>query len=241
MTQPLLTVSNLTKSFHPDGRNPVLKDLSFTAHKGRFLCILGPSGCGKTTLLKTIAGFLPPTGGTVEVAGRPVTRPGPDRCMVFQEDALFPWLTINVAFAIPGKKKRRLELARFHLHAVGLSHAATHLPHQLSGGMKQRAALARALALSPQILLMDEPFGSLDTQAKAQMQKLLLTLWAQLAQTILFVTHDPTEAATLADKVLIMGNGRIEKTMEINLQRPRNRKDVELFRKANELEEELKV
>jgi NitT/TauT family transport system ATP-binding protein len=169
--RPALTVRNLSKVFHMDsGYATVLDGIEFRIGAGELVCILGPSGCGKSTLLKIAAGFIPPSGGSIEVGGRTIKKPGPDRCVVFQEDALFPWLTVaeNIAFGakkIMGKKKLATEVDRY-LEMVGLSAFKDYLPKEISGGMKQRVALARVLILKPKVLLMDEPFGALDAQTR---------------------------------------------------------------------------
>lgn len=230
LASPELKIHRLNKVFHMNGyETNVLRDVSFEVPPGGFLCILGPSGCGKTTLLKLIAGFMAPSSGTVEISGRKVRRPGPDRCVVFQEDALFPWLTVaeNVAFGVKGRmpaRRIRSEVARY-LEMVGLGACGNYLPGEISGGMKQRVALARVLILKPQVLLLDEPFGALDAQTREEMQRLLLALWKELSHTILFITHDLGEAITLADRILIMDKnpGRIRLDVPVGLSRPRKR------------------
>lgn len=226
----LLEITGLSK-IYPEGGDArrVLSDINITALAGEFLCILGPSGCGKTTLLKLIAGFLPASSGAIRLNGKKIEKPGPDRCFVFQEDALFPWLTVaeNIDFGLKtrekDRKKRKVEVDRY-LDLVGLRDFRNHLPHQISGGMKQRVALARVLILSPHVLLMDEPFGALDAQTREEMQRLLLSLWKQFSRTIFFVTHDVTEAITLADRILILSDqpGRITADISVPLARPRN-------------------
>ncbi|MFD9127212.1 ABC transporter ATP-binding protein [Kitasatospora sp. NPDC059571] len=189
-------------------------ELELTA--GSFTAVLGPSGCGKSTLLNAVAGFVRPTAGRVLVDGRPVAGPGPDRGMVFQHYALFPWLTArgNVEFALkrlglPRAERRRRALAA--LADVELVDGAEKYPAQLSGGMQQRVALARALAAEPDVLLMDEPFGALDALTRTRMQNLLLRLWRRTGTTVLFVTHDLDEALALAERVLVLGGkpGRV--------------------------------
>lgn len=214
---------------------PVLEDIHFRVARGEFVCVIGRSGCGKSTLLKVLAGFIPPSSGKVLLNGHPVTRPGPDRGMVFQEDALFPWLTVreNVAFGLRGKGWSGTKIhaqVDESLSLVGLSGFHDHLPREISGGMKQRVALARVLVLQPQVLLMDEPFAALDAQTREEMQNLLLTLWRRLQQTIVFVTHDVTEAGTLADRVLVMSKapGRIHRELRVDLPRPRRRDQNDL-------------
>lgn len=223
-----LEVSAVRKLFHSDiGCRMVLDDLNFNIGKGEMVCILGRSGCGKTTLLKILSGFIPPTSGSLALNGQPITAPGPERCMVFQEDALFPWLTVreNVAFGLRGNDiDSKWEVERF-LDLVGLGEFGDYLPNQISGGMKQRVSLARVLIMKPKVLLMDEPFGALDMQTREEMQDLLLSLWKIFANTILFVTHDVYEAVTLADRILLMDKdpGRIRSDIAVPLPRPRNR------------------
>lgn len=229
--EPCLSALGLSAAFESrGGPDIVLQDISFQIAPGEFVCLIGPSGCGKTTLLNIIAGFLKPTSGIIRVNGMPVVRPGPDRCVVFQQDALFPWLTVeeNVAFGLrrSTKSKKKVRQAVNHiLDIVGLLPFKNYLPNTISGGMKQRVALARVLVMQPRILLMDEPFGALDAQSREDMQDLLLELWSKLKPTIFFVTHDLTEALVLADRILIMARspGRIINDIVVPLARPRKR------------------
>jgi NitT/TauT family transport system ATP-binding protein len=208
-----------------------VKDLSFTVHDGEFLCILGKSGCGKTTCLHLAAGFEFPTSGAVLAKGDPVSGPGPDRAMIFQSPALLPWMSVykNV---ILGPKCRHepqyAELADSLLEEVGLSRFANAFPYQLSGGMRQRVAIVRALIGQPEVLIMDEPFGALDAQTRLGMQEMLLSIWERRKTTIMFVTHDVDEALFLADRVLIMSPhpGRVREALVVDLPRPR---DYRLF------------
>jgi len=198
------------------------------AEQGEFLSILGPSGCGKTTSLRMMAGFEQPTAGEVRDGGRPVRGPGPERAVVFQEPALFPWLSVwdNI---VAGPRARGVEperfgtLARKYLELMGLEGFEHHYPAQLSGGMRQRVAIARVLVLQPGVLLMDEPFGSLDAQTRSLMQELLLRVWEQLHWTVAFITHDVEEAVFLADVIYVMTArpGRIKHRAVIDLPRPR--------------------
>ena len=247
-TAPILRVQGLRKSFQVgDMRRTVLQDVSFDAAAGEFICILGPSGCGKSTLLKIIAGFLPADRGEVRERGRPVRKPGPDRCVVFQEDGLFPWLTVeeNIGFGLKrrvrGRKARKAEVDGF-LESVGLSGYGRHLPREISAGMKQRVALARALILKPQLLLMDEPFGALDAQTREEMQDLLLVLWRRFSHTILFVTHDINEAVTLADRILVMGkrSGNIRCEQTVSLERPRMKESGEFHQFYRRMRDQLR-
>jgi ABC-type nitrate/sulfonate/bicarbonate transport system ATPase subunit len=194
-----------------------------------FVTILGPSGCGKSTLLRLIAGLDRPTTGQILLNGKPVRAPGADRGMVFQSYTLFPWLTVadNIAFGLREKgvaRERRGEIVREWLGRIGLNGFADHYPKQLSGGMQQRTAIARALANDPAILLLDEPFGALDNQTRALMQELLLGIWERERKTVLFVTHDIEEAIFLASRVIVMTArpGRIKADLPIDLPHPRH-------------------
>ncbi len=230
----VLDVEQVSKRFVTNGSGDitVLQNISFTVRRGEFICILGRSGCGKSTLLNILAGFMPPSAGVVRLNGRPAGHPGPDRCVVFQEDALFAWLTVkeNIAFGLKGRamtrREKEREVDRF-LSLVGLTDFADYLPAEISGGMKQRVSLARVLILQPEILLMDEPFAALDAQTREEMQDLLLRLWSELSHTIVFVTHDVGEAALLADRVLLFDRapGRIKEEIRIALPRPRQKED----------------
>ncbi|HEX3952172.1 MAG TPA: ABC transporter ATP-binding protein [Stellaceae bacterium] len=216
---------------YPGADAPVaaLADIDFAAEPGRFVVLVGPSGCGKSSLLMMLAGLRQPTAGTVLCAGRPVTGPDPDRIgVVFQEANLFPWLTAldNVAFPLtlrhvkPAERRRR---ARDMLRLVGLEEFAARYPHELSGGMRQRVAIARGLVQDPPVLLMDEPFAALDEQTRMSMGEELLRIWSQTRKTVVFVTHSLTEAVYLADEVLVMSArpGRIIDRIAIDLERPR--------------------
>lgn len=228
--RPILEIRDLGKVFKADSSFlTVLSEISFDVAHGEMLCLLGPSGCGKTTLLKILAGFLQPDTGRIRLQGRPVGGPGPKRCMVFQEDALFPWLTVSENIAMGLKKKRMVrrkknEMVSRYLDMVGLYAFRNYLPRQISGGMKQRVALARVLILEPEVLLMDEPFAALDAQSREEMQQQLLDLWARICPSIVFVTHDVREAVTLADRVIVMDKtpGRVKAEVPIRLERPRS-------------------
>jgi len=225
-----LTAKDVRKVFRVKNKETVALDqLSLEVRSGELVTIVGTSGCGKSTFLRMVAGLIDTTAGTIEVDGRPVTGPGPDRGMVFQSYTLFPWLTTldNIKFVL---KKQRLkaqeqdEIARYYLNLVGLAGFEKAYPAQLSGGMKQRVAIARALAYNPAILLMDEPFGALDAQTRELMQELLLRVWTESQTTILFITHDVDEAIFLADRVYVMSArpGRIKREIEVTLPRPRD-------------------
>ena len=227
---PILAVQAVSKRFAVgDGEIEALGRIDLAVALGQFVCLVGASGCGKSTLLRVIAGFEEPTTGRVAVRGAPITRPGRDRSMVFQDYALFPWMSVrdNIAF---GPRQRRLPKAEIggavdkYLKLVGLERFAARYPSQLSGGMKQRVAIARVLANDPDILLMDEPFGALDALTREQLQRELLQIWARTGVTILFVTHSVEEAVLLGDRVLVMsaGPGQIDCDMAIDLPRPRD-------------------
>jgi ABC-type nitrate/sulfonate/bicarbonate transport system ATPase subunit len=247
-------VEGVHKSFDLDGRSmPALLDVSLEIHAGELLCLLGPSGCGKSTLLNIVAGFLPPTRGRVLVGGAPVTGPGPERGVVFQEYVLFPWLTVaqNIEFGprLMGTPAAGcLEIAARYLEMVGLTAHASKFPAQLSGGMKQRVAIARALANDPAIVLMDEPFGALDAQTREVMQEELSRIQRVEHKTIVFVTHSIREAVYLADRVVVMTSppGRIKEIFTIKLPEPRDRFVPEFTRYEREItrlvkEEVMKV
>lgn len=211
----------------------VLDNINFQIKPGSFVCLLGPSGCGKSTLLNAIAGFIPPNQGYILVDKNQVTKPGADRGFVFQQYSLLPWKTTfqNVEFGLRIKgisKKERHQLVNEYLNRVGLYQHRNSYPHQLSGGMQQRASIVRALVNSPSVLLMDEPFGALDAQTRHMMQELLMEIWSDLRTTVLFVTHDIEEAIFLGDRILIMGvnPGHIKADLEINLKRPRHIDDM---------------
>lgn len=205
-----------------------VEETSIRIEPGEFVCILGPSGCGKSTLLNTVAGYVKPNSGEVRVDGELITKPGPDRGMVFQQYSLFPWKTVkqNVAFGpkLAGQSVVGAEsIANTFLDMVGLTRFAHRYPAELSGGMQQRVGIARALANYPRVLLMDEPFGALDAQTRLMMQENLLKIWHEFGTTVVFITHDVDEAIFLADRVLIMSAspGRIIADLAVELPRPR--------------------
>ncbi len=229
MAESAIELTGVTKIF--GGAKPVkaLDDVTLTVEQGQFVAIVGPSGCGKSTILNLVAGFEEPTAGSVLVNGAPVAGPGPDRAVVFQEAALFPWLSVweNTVFSPKARSRPESEYdekARHFLARVGLSEFHDHLPAQLSGGMKQRVGLARTLVMEPQLFLMDEPFGALDAQTRIDMQELLLSVWDELRRTVVFITHDVDEAILLADMVFVMSArpGRIRSRVPIDLPRPRS-------------------
>lgn len=202
-----------------------VEETSIRIEPGEFVCILGPSGCGKSTLLNSVAGYVQPATGEVRVDGERITRPGPDRGMVFQQYSLFPWKTVreNVAFGPKIAGLPHEQVANTFLDMVGLTRFANRYPSELSGGMQQRVGIARALANYPRVLLMDEPFGALDAQTRFMMQENLLKIWSEFGTTVLFVTHDVDEAIFLADRVLVMSAspGRIIADLAVDLPRPR--------------------
>lgn len=210
------------------GKFVAVSEATLTAEAGTFVTIVGPSGCGKSSLLLAVAGLLQPAGGRVMVNGKPVAGPGRDRAMVFQDFALMPWRTVleNVRFGLELQRWNGEDLtarARRYVNLVGLSAFEQYHPHQLSGGMRQRVGIARALAVDPEILLLDEPFASLDAQTREEMGNELLAIWEQDKKTALFVTHSIDEAIFLGDQVVVMGKnpGRITEVMPIHLPRPR--------------------
>ena len=224
-----ITFEDVSKTYLGQTEVRTLDGISLTINEGEFVALLGPSGCGKSTLLNLLAGFEKTTEGTLLFDGETVTRPGPDRGVVFQEAALFPWLNVwqNVVFGpqVQGVARSEYESrARQLLKLVGLEAFAEALPVQLSGGMRQRVGIARVLAMSPRALLMDEPFGALDAQTRLSMQQLLLDVWQSLGTTVLFVTHDIDEAILLSDRICVMSArpGRIIRTIPIALARPRS-------------------
>jgi NitT/TauT family transport system ATP-binding protein len=230
-----LRVERLGKRFETDaGEVAALSDVSFQVHRRELMCVIGPSGCGKSTLGRIVAGLEEPSEGALLLDGEPIVGPCRDRGMVFQGYTLFPWRTVieNVAFGLEMAGKGRTEAeqeASAWVQLVGLAKFAEAYPHQLSGGMKQRVAIARALANKPQILVMDEPFGALDAQTRAQMQSYLLQIWKEVDVTILFVTHDLDETVYLADRVLVMGAhpGRVLEIVENPVPRPRDPSQLE--------------
>jgi ABC-type nitrate/sulfonate/bicarbonate transport system ATPase subunit len=209
-------------------RTRALAGATFDVKRNEFVSLIGSSGSGKSTILKIVGGLLRQTSGTVEVIGRPVTRPGPDRAVVFQSPGLMPWRTVhgNVCLALellhvpPGERDER---ATRYIELAGLAAFADHLPAELSGGMAQRVGLVRALAAEPQVLLMDEPFGALDAITRLQMQIELLRIWERDKRTVLFVTHAINEAILLSDRILVLGQGRVVHEVEVPLPRPRVR------------------
>jgi NitT/TauT family transport system ATP-binding protein len=224
-----LTLRSLSKTYfdpYAGAHVTAVHDVSLTVRQGEFVSIVGPSGCGKTTLLNMIAGFIPVSGGEILLDGRAVSGPGPERGVVFQSFALFPWKTVleNVAFGpkMRGLAKTECErIAREYLALAGLAQAADRYPNELSGGMQQRVGVVRALANNPDVLLMDEPFASVDAQTRMTLQEELTRIWQERRPTIIFITHDVGEAVFLADRVVVLSKGRVLKELEVPLARPR--------------------
>lgn len=228
----MITLDAVYKWYHrgKTALPPVLGELSFTVGEGGFICVLGPSGCGKTTLLNLVAGFIAPSQGQIFFRGKEIHGPGPDRGVVFQEATLFPWRTVwqNVAFGLEicGEKGQILQkTVRQHLELMGLTDHADKYPHTLSGGMRQKVAIARVLALDPQLLLMDEPFSALDANSRERLQDEVLRLWHNQRRTVLYVTHSVEEAAYLADRILILSDTAtgLYADIDVGLERPRDR------------------
>jgi NitT/TauT family transport system ATP-binding protein len=227
---PILELRNVGKTFAQNGRTiEAMRGANLVVKKGEFICLIGASGCGKSTLLRLAAGFDTPTSGEALMWGLPIAGPGPSRGMVFQDYGLFPWLSVrdNVGFGPKSRGRSRLEIRetteRF-IDLVGLSNFADLYPHQLSGGMKQRVAIARVLANDAELVLMDEPFGALDAMTRERLQDELAEIWSRTGLTVLFVTHAIEEAIFLADRVVVMspGPGRIDNEYPIDLKRPRD-------------------
>ncbi len=237
----VLEAKHLTRHFRTSqgGTAVALQDVSFQIHRREFVTVIGPSGCGKSTLVRLLAGLDDPTMGEILVDGKSVNGPGSDRGMVFQSYTLFPWLTVqkNVEFGLrmqgKGDNECRSQALQW-LEMVGLEAKGDHYPHQLSGGQKQRVAIARALAARPRVLLMDEPFGALDPETRAQMQSYLLQIWQNINITIVFITHDLDEAVLLADRILVLGaadgvhpGGHLKQFLDVPLPYPH---DVDVLR-----------
>ncbi|MGB0665003.1 MAG: ABC transporter ATP-binding protein [Pontibacterium sp.] len=225
-----MEVKGLTKRFKTrNGEVTALKDINLQIHKREFVCVIGPSGCGKSTLIRILAGLETASEGEVLLDGKAVTKPGPERGMVFQGYTLFPWLTVkeNIMFGLleSGQNKVSAEAdARQWADLIGLSKFENHYPNQLSGGMKQRVAIARALANQPKVLLMDEPFGALDAQTRAKMQAYLMEIWKNIDITVFFITHDLDEAVYLADRILVLkaNPGEVQELIEVPVPQPRS-------------------
>jgi ABC-type nitrate/sulfonate/bicarbonate transport system ATPase subunit len=229
----MVEIQGVSKSFQKTVKNHftelrALANVNLSIRENEFVSIIGPSGCGKTTLLKIIDGLIPCDSGGISINGKQVTTPGPDRAVVFQTFALLPWRTVlaNVEFSLELRRmprEERVNTARDYLKRVGLADFENHYPHELSGGMQQRAGLARALAVNPMILLMDEPFGSVDAQTRQLLQEELLELWQRERKTVIFVTHSMDEAVYLSDRVVVMTPrpGKVAEVLDVPLPRPR--------------------
>jgi NitT/TauT family transport system ATP-binding protein len=244
----VLEISNVHKDFETkNGVTKALQDVHLSIKKGDFVVLVGPSGCGKSTLLSIIAGLEKATSGHISKEGRPILDAGPDRMVMFQEAALFPWLKVvdNVEYGMKVKginKRERREKAMHYLRMVHLTRFASAYPHELSVGMRQRVALARALSMDSDMLLMDEPFAALDSQTKNILHAELQQIWGATKKTIIFVTHNVEEAVLLAERVIVMtaNPGRIKKEFRVQLPRPRNIEDIDLTRTVGQIVGELK-
>lgn len=232
-----LEVDHVSKVYTtPQGDYTVLEDVNLSVREGEFICVIGHSGCGKTTLLNMVSGFAHPTSGEVRLKGERITRPGPDRMVVFQNYSLLPWKTAfeNIYIAVnavyPEKSKQeKTEIVQKHLAMVGLEEAAHKKPGQLSGGMKQRVSIARALSICPEVLILDEPFGALDAITREELQDELLKIWEEHRATVMMITHDIDEALFLADRIVMMTNGpaaNIGEIMEVPFPHPRDRSQM---------------
>lgn len=234
MNDPFVLIENVSKVY-PTAQGPytVLEDVNLAVNEGEFICVIGHSGCGKSTLLNMVSGFASPTDGRVLVNGKLITKPGPDRMVVFQNYALLPWLTVfeNVYLAVDAvnptmREAEKRSIVRDHLAMVGLTEAQEKKPPQISGGMKQRVSIARALSITPEVLVLDEPFGALDAITKEELQEELLKIWNDHRCTVLMITHDIDEALFLADRLVMMTNGphaKIGEILTIPFPRPRDR------------------
>ena len=237
-TKGKVVIDNISISYFNRNKNVyALRDISTTINPGEFVCLLGPSGCGKSSLLNGIAGFVDPSKGQFYLDNKKIMGPSPEMGMVFQQYSLYPWKTVkeNIAFG-PSINNRGDEspekIAMNFLEMIGLSKYANHFPNELSGGMQQRVGIARALANYPDVLLMDEPFGALDSQTRIIMQENLLKLWREFKITVVFVTHDIDEAVFLADRILLMSTlpGKIKKDLKVDLPRPRDKETTDSSR-----------
>lgn len=250
LIKPLkLSIDGVSKWFREGVvQTHALDNVSLSVDEGEFVCLVGPSGCGKSTLLNMIAGLDFPDQGTIMADGKQVIEPGRDRMVMFQESALFPWLDVlgNVLFGLKLKPnltaKERVEVAQFYIQLVGLERYAKSNIHELSGGMRQRVALARSLAPNPRVLLMDEPFAALDAMTREQLYGDLQKIWAARKKTIVFVTHNVREAACLGDRVILFSPhpGRIREEFKIDLPRPRDINSPSLAEHATEITRALK-
>jgi NitT/TauT family transport system ATP-binding protein len=226
------------------GATNVLDDINLDVREGEFICLLGPSGCGKSTLLNIVGGFIKPSSGTVTIDGEPVTEPDPRRIFVFQERGVFPWLTVeeNIGFGLHRlPQKERDARITHYVQMVGLKGFERSYPRELSGGMKQRLEVARALAVNPDVLYLDEPFGALDSITRLQMRRELLRIWQAERKTVLFVTHDIEESVQLADRVVVLSTrpGRIRRIVDIDIPHPRDLSDPRYLQLRDEIFAEI--
>ena len=232
-------------AFQRDGKTtPVLNDISLEVAQGEFLCIVGPSGCGKSTLLSAMAGFLSPSSGQIRIDGQVVTGPDPRRIFVFQERGVFPWLTVegNIEFGLFALPRAERQSRIFHyIKMVGLTGFEKAYPAELSGGMKQRLEVARALAVNPDMLLLDEPFGALDSITRLTMRKELLRIWEAEGNTVVFVTHDIEEAVQLADRVVVLSDrpAKIQQIVKVDIPHPRDISSARYLELRNGIFEQL--
>jgi NitT/TauT family transport system ATP-binding protein len=239
----MVIIKGLSKKYTSQGAAvPALVDINLAIEEGEFICLLGPSGCGKSTLLKIIAGLIPASSGKITINDKPIDGPGPERAVVFQDYALFPWMTVrdNIEFGLEARRvpaALRRETSTKLLGVVGLSDFAERFPHHLSGGMKQRVSIARALAVDPSLLLMDEPFGALDAQTRQGLQDELLRIWREYKKTVIFVTHSIEEAIYLSDRIVVMTArpGRIKEIVTIAEPRPRDMTGPEMNQRQREV------
>ncbi|MBD2187246.1 ABC transporter ATP-binding protein [Pseudanabaena mucicola] len=234
---PFLVVDNVSKVYPtPRGPYTVLQDVNLTVYEGEFICVIGHSGCGKSTLLNMVAGFNRPTTGEICLRSKPIVRPGPDRMVVFQNYSLLPWMTAfeNVYLAVKQvytdkSKEEKIKIAKHSLELVGLTEAMHKKPKQLSGGMRQRVSIARALSIRPEVLILDEPFGALDVMTREELQEELLAIWRENKVTALMITHEIDEALFLADRIVMMSNGpaaHVAEIIDVPFARPRNRQAI---------------
>jgi NitT/TauT family transport system ATP-binding protein len=244
----MLDLIEVNKSFGENNDFEVLKDITFSAKNGEFVCILGPTGCGKTILLYLIAGFLKPTEGQILIENKPFFKPDRDRMIIFQNYVLFPWKTVyeNILFALDGSKMDKSgknTLVMRYLDMMGLVLFKDWYPYKLSGGMQQRVALARALVTNPKVLLMDEPFAALDSQYRKFLRKNLEAIWEKTKKTIIFVTHSTEEAVSLGDRIYLLSSrpAVIKKEYQVNLSRPRNALNPEFIKLREEIEKDFSV
>src|SRR3984893_3496606 len=239
----MVIIEALSKKYTSQGADvPALVDINLEIQEGEFICLLGPSGCGKSTLLKIIAGLIPASAGKITINGKPINGPGPERAVVFQDYALFPWMSVrdNIEFGLEARKlapSARKEISTKLLRTVGLSDFADRFPHHLSGGMKQRVSIARALAVNPSLLLMDEPFGALDAQTRQLLQDELLRIWRQYRKTVVFVTHSIEEAIYLSDPIVGMTArpGRVKQIFMVPERRPRDMASIDMNQRQREV------